>query len=464
MFQGLLAASLLFAPHPLPQGGTTSTPLGARNRIAGSPTFCAPSLDDVSGPGQCLNASSVPLLGALYPLSPELYVEASSGWIGLGTTLPAARLDVLGDVHTEGDIRLDDDVDGIRFSSEDGDPSGGNAPMISMFSSGSANPDRMVIAHSPAFPLWGLEYEDAGDRFVFQNDGTPVMTVDLGGTNVTVNNGSELVSEDNLIVNGVASFTDRSFFNEFVSIVNNDPNFPTLENTSGNAAQFATTVIGRSVEPNFGNINLLIQAPSATGFSNYNHIEARNLTTFDAKFRVDAFGTVFADGAHTGPADFAEMIRVTTGADTVEPGDLLVIDPLAPRGVRIADSPRSRLVAGVYSTNPGFVGSERDWDVLEAVHEPEPGRPGPPRADLRYLDRGDMAALFDEVPLAVVGIVPVKATAENGPIRPGDLLVSSFTPGHVMRDDDPSIGTVVGKALDALAAGEARIRVLVTLQ
>lgn len=60
--------------------------------------------------------------------------------------------------------------------------------------------------------------------------------------------------------------------------------------------------------------------------------------------------------------------------------------------------------------------------------------------------------------------VPVKASAENGPIAPGDLLVSSSTPGHVMRDAMPAPGTVVGKALGTLAAGTGLIEMLVTLQ
>ena len=34
---------------------------------------------------------------------------------------------------------------------------------------------------------------------------------------------------------------------------------------------------------------------------------------------------------------------------------------------------------------------------------------------------------------AVIGVVPVKVTAENGAIRPGKLLVRSGTPGHAMQ-------------------------------
>jgi hypothetical protein len=75
-----------------------------------------------------------------------------------------------------------------------------------------------------------------------------------------------------------------------------------------------------------------------------------------------------------------------------------------------------------------------------------------------------MASEFNEIPMAVVGIVPCKVSAENGPVHPGDLLVTSGTPGHAMRDEAPAVGTVLGKALEALDSGTGTIRVLVTLQ
>jgi hypothetical protein len=71
---------------------------------------------------------------------------------------------------------------------------------------------------------------------------------------------------------------------------------------------------------------------------------------------------------------------------------------------------------------------------------------------------------IDEVPLAVVGIVPCKVSAENGPIRAGDLLVTSSRPGHAMRDDSAQAGTIVGKALDAMPSGTGVIKILVSLQ
>ena len=175
----------------------------------------------------------------------------------------------------------------------------------------------------------------------------------------------------------------------------------------------------------------------------------------DVEFKVNGNGNVYADGTFSpGGADMAEMIAVSPGAGTAEPGDVMVIDPGSSRATQKSSEPRSSLVAGIYSTRPGFVGSERDWDKLARGVEEEQGT----------YTMQEMAAQFNEVPLAVVGIVPCKVSAENGSIRPGDLLVTSGTPGHAMRDDRPSAGTILGKALEPMESGTGLIRVLVTLQ
>ena len=174
----------------------------------------------------------------------------------------------------------------------------------------------------------------------------------------------------------------------------------------------------------------------------------------DVEFKVEGDGNVYADGTLHTPADFSEMIAVSPGASTVEPGDVIVIDPASLRAAVRSSQPRSTLVAGIYSTKPGVLGSERDWDKPVKGEDEERGT----------YTMEEMAAQFNEVPLAVVGIVPCKVSAENGAIRPGDLLVTSATPGHAMRDADPRTGTVVAKALESLGSGTGVIKVLVTLQ
>lgn len=58
----------------------------------------------------------------------------------------------------------------------------------------------------------------------------------------------------------------------------------------------------------------------------------------------------------------------------------------------------------------------------------------------------------------------IKVDAAYGSIHPGDLLVSSPTPGYAMRADHPAIGTVIGKALSPLESGQGTVAVMVTLQ
>ncbi len=215
----------------------------------------------------------------------------------------------------------------------------------------------------------------------------------------------------------------------------------------GNVVNIQRTVI---VPSNNDMLQIMVADGSADDFQ---FIECQR--SADVKFKVEGNGNVFADGSYTSPAaDFAEMIAVSSGASRVEPGDVLVIDSSNPRSTVKSVQPRSTLVAGIYSTKPGFIGSERDWDKPIAGGDGE---------NIGTYTLGDMAAEFNEIPLAVVGIVPCKVSAENGAIRPGDLLVTSDTPGHAMRDDDPKVGTVLGKALGSLTSGTGVIKVLVTL-
>jgi hypothetical protein len=157
-------------------------------------------------------------------------------------------------------------------------------------------------------------------------------------------------------------------------------------------------------------------------------------------FRVDSTGKGFFDGGtQTGGADFAESVAIAGTKNLYEPGDLMMVDSSAIRQLTLATQPYSTLVAGIYSTKPG---------VLATTH------------------KMDEVGFQAEVPLAVMGIVPCKVSAENGPIARGDLLVTSSTPGHAMKGTDRSLmlGAVVGKALEPLSAGKGVIQVLVTLQ
>lgn len=155
------------------------------------------------------------------------------------------------------------------------------------------------------------------------------------------------------------------------------------------------------------------------------------LNNTPALFRVErATGNAYTDGSFIGGgADVAEYIVVS---EAVEPGDVVELDPHNPRQYRKAQSAYSRLIAGVISTRPGVILGVRGQSEGQAL-------------------------------LALVGRVPVKATTENGPIRPGDLLTSASKPGYAMRCENAQRceGAIMGKALESLDEGEGVILMFV---
>jgi hypothetical protein len=77
--------------------GTTITPNIGPSTSGGvlGQVKCVVSLTDQSGAG-CLEASTVPTLGMLYPLGNEFYIDAVTGNVGVGTTTPGYALEVAG--------------------------------------------------------------------------------------------------------------------------------------------------------------------------------------------------------------------------------------------------------------------------------------------------------------------------------------------------------------------------------
>jgi len=213
---------------------------------------------------------------------------------------------------------------------------------------------------------------------------------------------------------------------------------------NGRGGQFKNTYTS------FNRDNVGVWAGSYGGDLFQGHELDSSGNSMNLRFRVTYTGTVYADGSYncglgsacfnTGiGADVAERIDAT---DALQPGDVVEIDPENPAHFRLARTAYSTLVAGVVSTQPAITMNNNDLA----------GNDSGVRTDHRPL-------------LALVGRVPVKASAENGAILPGDLLVASSTPGYAMKaGPNPPIGTVIGKALEGLPAGRGIIQMLVTLQ
>ncbi|MDI9426094.1 MAG: carbohydrate-binding protein, partial [Spirochaetota bacterium] len=132
------------------------------------------------------------------------------------------------------------------------------------------------------------------------------------------------------------------------------------------------------------------------------------------------------------PVNIVEMFEVDD-IDYISPGDILAVS--AQGGGRLSRSSGAymRSVIGIVSGNPTLV-----------------------------VD--NTGASRKAYPVALAGKVLCKVDARNRPIRPGDLIVTSETPGCGMAGEMDSlakIGTVIGKALDGLSDGLGAIPVFV---
>lgn len=140
--------------------------------------------------------------------------------------------------------------------------------------------------------------------------------------------------------------------------------------------------------------------------------------------------------------DLAEITPVDEDA-RLEHGDVVVIDPAF--GLRVTRCAKAGDTA-VYGVVSSF---EQAAMVIGGIGGPEAARDN-----------------LGNLPIALIGRVAVKASAENGPIAPGDMLTTAATPGHAMRCDDRIryAGAIVGKALEPLQDGVGVIKMLVAMQ
>jgi hypothetical protein len=140
-----------------------------------------------------------------------------------------------------------------------------------------------------------------------------------------------------------------------------------------------------------------------------------------------------------GGADLAEPFEISTPGNEVPQGAVLVIDEEIPGHLKMSDRPYDTRVAGVVSGANGI-------------------NPGIQMQQQALLEGGRNVAL--------TGRVYVQADASGGPIKPGDLLTTSSTPGHAMKVSDHvrAQGAILGKAMTGLKEGRGLVLVLVSLQ
>jgi hypothetical protein len=187
---------------------------------------------------------------------------------------------------------------------------------------------------------------------------------------------------------------------------------PTTTPTTGELWRLS----GTSVFYNAGNVGIGTSTPQARLHVNGDVLVVGNIA---AKYQ-----------------DVAEWVEATGDLSS---GTVVSADPDRVNRVRAAAGAYDTTVTGVVSEQPGILLGERSTT---------------------------------KVAVAQSGRVRVKVDASYGAIKPGDLLVVSPRAGYAMRSEPVTIGgvtthrpgTILGKALEPLAAGEGQVLVLLTLQ
>ena len=158
--------------------------------------------------------------------------------------------------------------------------------------------------------------------------------------------------------------------------------------------------------------------------------------TNNPQSKLDVNGTASVSVLEVRGADIVEKFK---SKETIEVGTLVTIDENDIHNYKTTDKAYQKGIVGIVSGANG---------VKHGM----------------LLEQDD--ALAGNTKVAIAGRVYVKATAQNGAIKAGDLLTSSDKAGYAMKvtSRKKAFGSVVGKALTSLDKGEGFVLVLVGLQ
>jgi hypothetical protein len=131
-------------------------------------------------------------------------------------------------------------------------------------------------------------------------------------------------------------------------------------------------------------------------------------------------GTWKLNGTSTLQATYADLAEFYEGDQEYESGTVLVFG--GDKEVTTTDQMNDTRSAGVVTTNPAYVMNQDQTGV--------------------------------KVCIALAGRVPCKVV---GRVKKGDMLTTSATPGHAVKASVPTLGAIIGKALEDKDYGEAGV-------
>ncbi|HXM47654.1 MAG TPA: hypothetical protein VN956_07275, partial [Pyrinomonadaceae bacterium] len=338
----------------------------------------------------------------------------TSGNVGVGTSTPGYKLDVAGIVNSSaGGFRFPDGT--VQATAA----SGGGGAVPSVFGRTGAvvaatNDYTWAQIDKSTSSLANLTTRSAGDL----SSGTlpdarfPATLPTVSGTNLTSLNASSLASGTVSAARLGSGTADATTF------LRGDntwgvPSGVSQWTTSGSNINYATSG---------GNVGV--------GQSNPTY-------KLDVNGAAHVSGNMTVDGNLA--AKYQDMAEWVPSSEQLPDGTVVVLDSTKSNHVTQSTEAYDTRVAGVISAQPGIA-------------------------------LGESGA--NKVLVATTGRVLVKVDASRGPIRVGDLLVTSDTPGMAMKSEPIKVGgrlmhmpgTLIGKALEPLEKGSGKILVLLSLQ
>jgi hypothetical protein len=182
------------------------------------------------------------------------------------------------------------------------------------------------------------------------------------------------------------------------------------------------------VNSNCSNHYLVVTNTGGVGINTSN---PDNNVKLDVNGDVKIRETLYVNDIQGFSADIAERFI----CEDCQIADVVRIDPKDGKKVIKTSQPYTKVVAGVISETP-FI----------------------------YMGRSQEKTDSHLKPVALVGKVLCKVTTENGPIKIGDILVSSSKPGYAMKANPEKITLptqIVGIALEELKEKEGKIKILI---
>jgi len=466
-------------------------------------TFCATALED-GVTGLCVGVSSTPMLGSLYPLGEEFSISLD-GKVGFGTTSPQGRVSIgeyqggtAGSASGQnrqlilgGEYNLGFNRTGTKLLISDYDNEAGtdmypiyvedenNVVDFYVHKLGLATSSyfngKMGIGTAPS-TKYTLTAKSADNTVIrATNESTTSAASSVVGVTLGTGSGVEGYAIGGTGVEGVSGTSTgygvlaTNSAGIGARIEGGNVLAPALEAVATGGSTIAGTFegnlhVGLRGGPPFNTVisrvalNINGNEAGEIRLKDSNLLETVVITSeeFAASggaqiqlFDNEGNATITLDADHSGAGRvITEIMEITGGADLVEsfladaelePGTVVSIDPMGTGALTMSSTAYDSKVAGIVSGAGGV-------------------RPG--------LHLGQRGVVEGDTPVALSGRVYVKATAANGPIRPGDMLTTAELAGHAMRADDPAraFGSVIGKALSSLDAETGLVFVLVNLQ